>query len=319
MDGVERPVPRTPSGSSGAALRRPDSGRPGLAAERVAGPVRARRSAVGVGQLRHRARRLHAARPGVLRPQAQRGQRRGQPGRHGRQPLVELRRRGRDRRPGDPRRVRGRPATSRPPCCCPPAPRCCTMGDELGAPRAATTTPTARTTRSSWLDWDLAAGQQALLVWTRALVALRPQHPALRQNQFFERARRSSRPAARPGVAAADGTPMPDEPGTTATPGSCCWHCPATSVNGTGAGRPCRTMPFLMVLNAEDIDITVTLPESTSGLALRPCPRHPRPTCRPPSRPASAPAPRRSPPPAASSSSGSSSTAVAAGRGGRAG
>ena len=57
-------------------------------------------AAAGVDQLRHRARRLHPARPGVLRPQAQRGQRRGQPRRHGRQPQLELRRRGRDRRPG---------------------------------------------------------------------------------------------------------------------------------------------------------------------------------------------------------------------------
>ena len=38
-------------------------------------------------------------RPGLLRRQAQRGERRGQPGRHRRQPLLELRRRGPDRRP----------------------------------------------------------------------------------------------------------------------------------------------------------------------------------------------------------------------------
>ena len=40
-------------------------------------------------------------RPGQLQRQAQRGQRRGQPRRHGRQPIVELRHRGPDRRPGD--------------------------------------------------------------------------------------------------------------------------------------------------------------------------------------------------------------------------
>ena len=84
----------------------------------AAGPA-----AVGVGQLRHRARRLHAARPGVLRPQAQRGQRRGQPRRHRRQPLAELRRGGRHRR----RRtswLRSRQARDvRARCCCPPARR----------------------------------------------------------------------------------------------------------------------------------------------------------------------------------------------------
>ena len=62
-------------------------------------PVRRRRPlAVRLGQLRDRPRRVHAARPGVLRPQAQRGQRRAQPGRDRQQPVLELRRRGRDRR-----------------------------------------------------------------------------------------------------------------------------------------------------------------------------------------------------------------------------
>ena len=43
------------------------------------------------------------ARPGELRPQAQRGQRRGQPGRHRQQPVLEPRRRGRDHRQEDHR------------------------------------------------------------------------------------------------------------------------------------------------------------------------------------------------------------------------
>ena len=54
-------------------------------------------------QLRHRPRRLHAARPGLLQRQAQRRQRRGRQGRREPQPLLEPRRRGSDRRPRDPR------------------------------------------------------------------------------------------------------------------------------------------------------------------------------------------------------------------------
>ena len=73
-------------------------------AGRLLRPVRRRRPlAVRLGQLRHRPRRLHRARPGQLRPQAQRGERRGQPGRHRQQPVLEPRRRGRDHRRGDPR------------------------------------------------------------------------------------------------------------------------------------------------------------------------------------------------------------------------
>ncbi len=46
------------------------------------------------------------ARPRLLQREAQRGQPGGQPRRHRRQPLLELRRRGPDRRPGDPRAAR---------------------------------------------------------------------------------------------------------------------------------------------------------------------------------------------------------------------
>ena len=82
--------------------------RGGVAADRQRGPLRAVAApAVGVGELHHRARRVHPARPRQLRAQAQRGQRRGQPRRHRRQPLAELRRRGRDDLAGDPRAAAG--------------------------------------------------------------------------------------------------------------------------------------------------------------------------------------------------------------------
>ena len=60
-----------------------------------------------VGQLRHLPRRLHAGRPGQLRPQAQRGERRAQPRRQRRQPVLELRRRGPDGRSGHQRASAG--------------------------------------------------------------------------------------------------------------------------------------------------------------------------------------------------------------------
>ena len=74
--------------------------RAGHAPGRQQRPVPGRRpQAVREHQLRHLPRRLHAAGPGQLQPQAQRGQRRGQPRRRRRQQQLELRRRGADRRP----------------------------------------------------------------------------------------------------------------------------------------------------------------------------------------------------------------------------
>ena len=75
--GVERDLPRHGARLLARAV--------GVSAIRVAlrrldGPLRARRpAAVRVDQLRHRARRLHAARPRLVQREAQRGEPRGQP------------------------------------------------------------------------------------------------------------------------------------------------------------------------------------------------------------------------------------------------
>ena len=95
------------------------------------------------------------ARPGLLQREAQRRQRRGQRRRREPQPVVELRRRGADRRPRGARRcASGRSATSSRRCCLSPG-RADAAARRRARPHpgAATTTSTARTTRSSWVDW----------------------------------------------------------------------------------------------------------------------------------------------------------------------
>ena len=138
----------------------------------------------GVGQPDHRARRLHARRPGLLRRQAQRGQRRGQPRRHRRQPLVELRRRGArppTRRSSPCAAARAAPCSRR--CCCPSACRCCSAATSSAAPSRATTTPTARTTRSPGSTGPHV--DEDLLAFTRRLIALRRAHPVFRRRRFL--------------------------------------------------------------------------------------------------------------------------------------
>ena len=78
-----------------------ERGRVRAALHRLLRPLRGGRPRpVRVDQLRHRPRRVHAARPRLVQREAQRGEPRGEPRRHRRQPLVEPRRRGADRRPG---------------------------------------------------------------------------------------------------------------------------------------------------------------------------------------------------------------------------
>ena len=128
----------------------PIAGRVRLAPGRLLGLLRELRPpAVREHQLRHRPRRLHAARPGLLQREAQRGQRRGQQRRREPQPLLEPRRRG--TRPTTPRSSRcGRAssATCWPRCCSARACRCCCTATSSAAPSRATTTPTRRTPRS---------------------------------------------------------------------------------------------------------------------------------------------------------------------------
>ena len=83
--------------------------RAGLPADRQQRPVRAQRPPpVRQHQLRDRARRLHDARPRLLQREAQRRERRGEPRRREPQPLLELRRRGRHRRPRTSSELRAR-------------------------------------------------------------------------------------------------------------------------------------------------------------------------------------------------------------------
>ena len=89
---LERPLPRRrpPVLAGRAGADRP--WRRGSAAATTS--IDAGRRASALDQLHHLPRRLHARRPRLLQPEAQRGQRRGQPRRQRRQPKLELRRRG---------------------------------------------------------------------------------------------------------------------------------------------------------------------------------------------------------------------------------
>ena len=140
---------------------------------------------VGEHQLRHRARRLHAARPGLLQREAQRGQRRGEPRRREPQPIVELRRRGTDRRPRDPARFgAGRRGTSSPRCFLSQGVPMLLGGDELGRTQHGNNNAYCQDNELSWFDWDTANVE--LYEFTRRLIRLRQDHPVFRRRRWFQ-------------------------------------------------------------------------------------------------------------------------------------
>ena len=184
-------------------------GQPGHAAgvrvpaDRVQRPVRDQRAPPGrVDQLRHLPRRVHPARPGQLQPQAQRGQRRGQPGRHRRQPVLELRRRGPGRRPRGHRAAR-QAAAELPGHLVPVPGRPDAAGraTRSAGPRRGNNNAYCQDNEISWVDWGLAAAERDLLPFTEALARLRRDHPVFRRRRFFRgrRRRRATGPATSPG------------------------------------------------------------------------------------------------------------------------
>ena len=148
-------------------------------------PVR-RPPPVRLGELRHRPRRLHAARPRLLQREAQRGQPRGQPRRHGRQPLVELRRRGGDRRPRDHRAARSASsATSSRRCCSARATPMLLGGDEIARTQRGNNNAWCQDNELSWYDWERGDVGERMLAFTRRLIAFRREHPVFRRRAFL--------------------------------------------------------------------------------------------------------------------------------------
>ena len=244
-------------------------------AVRLVGPLR-QPLAAGLDQPGHRARRVPARRPRLLRAQAQRGQRRAEPGRVGRQPLPQRRHggpdRGRARSPRARRRLRrahlatlllsaGVPLLL--------------AGDELGRTQLGNNNAYCQDNELSWLAWpydrrDPAGSDPMLPTLVRGLLDLRRRSPVLCRTTFFRGGPSASgnladiswfRPDGRE-MTSADWTgradparapvrPRPAGPqrraGTGSSTTATCWCCtsgPRTSTSrcpaGPGPGCTCR-------------------------------------------------------------------------------
>ena len=212
VGGVERQVPRHDARLL-EGRRRADR-RVRAPPHRLVRPVRKQRPpAVRQHQLRHRPRRLHAARPRLLQRQAQRGQRRGQSRRQRQQPVMELRRRrpdGRSRRSA--RCARARHATCSRRCCCRRACRCSSPATRSAARSGGNNNAYCQDNATSWVDWNSERGAHAppRVRAPDAAAAARPS--GLSPQHFFQGARAAGW-SAEADIAwlKPDGTEMTDE------------------------------------------------------------------------------------------------------------
>ena len=242
--------------------------------------ARRRPPAVRVDQLRHRARRLHARRPRLLQREAQRGQPRGQPGRHRRQPLVELRRRGPDRRPRDHRAARA-PAAQLP-------------HDAAAVPGRADAARRRRVLAHAGRQQQrLVPGQRDLVVRLghrrarqRAMLDVHEArssrcartHPVFRRRHFLQR--RGDRGTGRCPTRGGFGPTGGDDPARLAAPNG---HVVGLFLNGQEfpyrgrRGEQIIDDSFLLLINAHHEDVTFTLPARRCGPAVGARAQHRRP------------------------------------------
>ena len=186
LGGVERPVPRHGPRLLARALERdPHRRHP---ARRLVRPVRRRRPlAVRLGELRDRPRRLHPARPGVLRvtstttptaratataPTTTGHRASGSRARPTTRDVVALRRR--------------TAANLLVTLCLSNGVPMITAGDERGRTQGGNNNPYVQDNPVSWVDWRADDAWLDVYEITKSALRLRREHPALRQRHWFE-------------------------------------------------------------------------------------------------------------------------------------
>ena len=219
-------------------------------------------------ELHHRARRLHAARPGLVQREAQRGQRRGEPRRQHQQPLVELRRR--RARPTTPRSTQLRERQKRnflaTLLLSQGVPMLARAATRWAARRAATTTPTARTTSSPGSTGTGTSAEWTLLDFMKhADRALRREHPDLPPARVLPRRAGAATAAARTSRwLQPDGDEMTEDEwnnGLRAQPRRAAVRR-RDPEDADERGQPLRDTSFLLLFNAHHDVVDFTLPDA---------------------------------------------------------
>ena len=137
-------------------------------------------------------------------------------------------------------------------------------GDEFGRTQGGNNNAYCQDNETSWVDW--AARDEALLAWTRRLLRIRRDHPALRRRKFFSG--RSIRGSDIRDVMwfRHDGCAMTDEDWNNAHTQSLAMFLAGNGLDETdAAGRPLADDHLLLMMSAWCEDLDFTLPDLPGG------------------------------------------------------
>ncbi|HEX5550986.1 MAG TPA: glycogen debranching protein GlgX [Nitrospira sp.] len=144
-------------------------------------------------------------------------------------------------------------------------------GDEMGRTQRGNNNAYCQDSEISWVDWTLNKPQQALLTFTRGLIALRQKHPVFRRRRFFQGRRIRGAEVKDLYWLRPDGKEMTDDD----------WaqgyvRCLGVRLAGDAMdekdskGRPLQDETFLMLLNAHHEPRPFTLPAHKRGVRWQP-------------------------------------------------
>jgi (1->4)-alpha-D-glucan 1-alpha-D-glucosylmutase len=134
-------------------------------------------------------------------------------------------------------------------------------GDEIGRTQRGNNNAYCQDNETSWLDWHLDGPRRELLAFTRHLVALRRQHPALQRDQFFRG--REIRGASAPDRIwlRHDGQPMTDADWTNPATSSLAMLTAGSRLEVVDeSGAPLKDDDLLFMLNASPVDLEFRIP-----------------------------------------------------------
>jgi isoamylase len=144
-------------------------------------------------------------------------------------------------------------------------------GDEIGRTQGGNNNAYCQDNEISWVDWTLSKPQQALLTFTKGLIALRQKHPVFRRRRFFQGRRIRGMEVKDLYWLRPDGKEMTDED----------WaqgyvRCLGVRLAGDAMeekdakGRPLLDETFLVLLNAHHEPRPFTLPAHKRGVRWQP-------------------------------------------------
>ena len=144
-------------------------------------------------------------------------------------------------------------------------------GDEIGRTQGGNNNAYCQDNEISWVDWTLSKPQQALLTFTKGLIALRQKHPVFRRRRFFQGRRIRGMEVKDLYWLRPDGKEMTDDDWSQGYV-----RCLGVRLAGDAMeekdakGRPLLDETFLVLLNAHHEPRPFTLPAHKRGVRWQP-------------------------------------------------